>query len=57
MVGAKRLNDLVDTLNLVFCAFFGIDFIYSDNGLFVRLGGLFLLWTCFYVAYNRWRAN
>lgn len=48
-----RVEDLIHTTNLIFCSFFGIGFIYSEDGLFQRLGFLFLFWTIFYVIYNR----
>jgi len=49
--------DVADLINLVYCSFFGIGFIYSDSVLFSRLGGLFLVWTCFYTVYNRYRGS
>jgi hypothetical protein len=51
----KKLNDVVDALNVLFCAFFGIGFIYSESRLFQLLGCLFLLWSCFYAVYNNYR--
>lgn len=48
-----NLKDLLDTINILYCSFFGIGFIYSESQLFKIYGVLFLFWTIFYVIYNR----
>lgn len=52
-----KIRDLVDTINLMLCSFFGIGFIYSNDKLFEILGTLFIFWSIFYVVYNRENKN